>query len=193
MEKLQINPVMNYSRTGKFFVKKYFYLINKDNYLSHLKDILSRKERKNFSEEFEALNSEESEKYKLKEDIFNEDYHNNHNEIIEEQKAKYLDPRDKYKYHTSHLKLIKKNKNKEIENQILINSESYKSLKKNIHTQSFEKMLGRSDLDINKESTIHNIRKKNNIKEKKFDKSIKKFDSLGKIIDNKKQMTFTPW
>ena len=196
MKKNNIKSEFNFSKTGKFSIRKYLYLLDKDNYMVHLDKILSKKPHEKLVEDNYLDNSdiktnnEESEKNDIlqEEDIFDDDYKNNHNEIIEEQKSKYLYPRDKYKYHTTHLNLNNERINCKVNNnhKLLLNCDKDNFMKRNVYSQSFEKMLGRND--TNKKNTMNN----NNITNKNGNfsdsgenyKKKKKDILLKKIIEN---------
>lgn len=185
----------NFSKSGKNSVRKYLYLLDKDNYKLNINKILSRKNEGKLLEDdyFNSSNINMLKENKTKDDIifdddiFNSEYKNNHNKILEKQKAKYYYKRDKYKYHISHLKL-KKNKfiHKNSHNLLLFydNNESEKNinnlLKKIAYSQSFEKMIGRNDIIINKEN-------KNKSKDKIINENEKSINSKEKEnkIENK--------
>ena len=151
----------NLSKSGKNSFRKNLYLLDKDNYKLNINKVLSGKNKGKLLEDdyFNSSNINMLKKNKTKDDIifdddiFNSEYKNNHNEILEKQKAKYYCQRDKYKYHISHLK-SKKNKfiPKNFHNLLLFydNNEHEKNinnlLKKIAYSQSFEKMVGRYDM-----------------------------------------------
>ena len=165
--KNKISLEFNFSKPGKNSIRKYLYLLDKENYKANINKILSGKSKGKLLEDdyFNNSNINMLKENKSKDmiffedDIFNSQYKNNHNEILEEQMAKYHDQRDKYKYHISHLNL-KKDKfiNKNSHNLLLFydinESEKYINnlLKKISYSQSFEKMIGRNGISINREN-----------------------------------------
>ena len=172
MEKNNIKGEYNFSRQGKDSIRKYLYLLDRENHLANIDKILSAKNKDKFIEDeyFNSSNilnakNESSEKDDIlfDEDIFNKEYQNNHYELLEEQKAKYLDSRDKYKYHITHLKSKNKKINKKDSHNLLLfydNKKSEKNInslwKKIVYSQSFSKMIGRYDIE-KKENKIKKI------------------------------------
>ena len=169
MDKNNIKGEYNFSRQGKNSIRKYLYLLDKENHLANIDKILTWKNKDKFIEDEYFNNSNllnindnslEKNDILFDKDIFNKEYQNNHFEILEEQKAKYLNPRDKYKYHILHLKDKNKKYNKKDSHNLLLfydNNESEKNinnlLKKIAYSQSFSKMIGRYDKS-NKENKI---------------------------------------
>ena len=92
---------------------------------------------------------------KLDKNIFDINYENNHDKIIEAQMKKYLEHKNKYKFHSIHINSnIKRKKQVKAEPQKLnlsstINTENKFSLsnrKKDFH--SFDKILGRNETKV---------------------------------------------
>ena len=127
-------------------MKKNIYLLNRKNYISNLKKIISSKHLKE-ENTFDYINNFTS-NYEKK-SIFDIDYENNHDKIIEKQLKKYLDHKDNYKFHSIQAQIINKRQKQKnpIEEQKLLlfptdNSNNEKS-KKNKNGNSFDKISGR--------------------------------------------------
>ena len=140
------NSESNLSRLGKYYMKKNIYLLNRKNYISNLKKIISSKHLKE-ENTFDYINNFTS-NYEKK-SIFDIDYENNHDKIIEKQLKKYLDHKDNYKFHSIQAQIINKRQKQKnpIEEQKLLllptdNSFNEKS-KKNKNGNSFDKISGR--------------------------------------------------
>ena len=152
----------NLSRLGRYYMKKNLYLLNRKNYVLNLKKILSNRHIKeesitNYYIDDLTANLEKS--------IFDDDYENDHDKIIEKQKKKYMDHKDKYKIHSIQSFLIsQKLKQKhpvEGHKLLLFPFDNFEINKKNINKNenSFDKISGRFD-------DIKAIKKKNNSESK---------------------------
>ena len=149
------NLESNFSRLGKFFVKKYLYLFNRKDYLSNLKKILAARREKEKTEDLTFNDDIFNSTSKLDKNIFDINYENNHDKIIEAQMKKYLEHKNKYKFHSIHINSNNKRK-KEVKEEpqklILsstINTENKFSLsnrKKDFN--SFDKILGRNETKV---------------------------------------------
>ena len=154
------NSESNLSRLGKYYMKKNIYLLNRKNYISNLKKILFSRHLKE-QNTFDYINNFTS-NYEKK-SIFDIDYENNHDKVIEKQMKKYLDHKDKYKFHSMQTELIsKKQKQKSPieEHKLLLFPNNYinneKSKKnKNKNENSFDKIPGR----YSNSKTIQNDKK----------------------------------
>ncbi len=137
---MEINDIKSefiFSKPGKNSFRKYLYLLDRENYLVSLYKTLSRKNKEKLLED-DYINNSDTNMLNINftkddiifdEDIFNNEYKNNHNKILEEQKAKYYDPRDKYKYHNSHLKLKPKILNPKISYNLVLFNDNKESEK----------------------------------------------------------------
>ena len=157
----------NFSRLGRYYMKKNLYLLNRKNYVLNLKKILSNRHIKEESTTNYYINDLTA---NLEKSIFDDDYENDHDKIIEKQKKKYMDHKDKYKFHSIQSFLISqklKQKHPVEEHKLLLfpfdNFEINKK-KINKNENSFGKISGRFD-DM---KTI----KKNNNSENKICKKI---------------------
>ena len=97
------NLESNFSPLGKFFVKKYLYLYNRKDYLSNLKKILAARREKEKTEDLTFNDDIFNSTSKLDKNIFDINYENNHDKIIEAQMKKYLEHKNKYKFHSIHI------------------------------------------------------------------------------------------
>ena len=201
----------NYSKQGKNSIRKYLYLLDRENHIGNLEKILSKKKGKKFLEDdyYNDLNMKlqnsniDNDNIIFEDDIFKDDYMNKHNQIIEEQKAKYIYSREKYKYHISHLN----SKNNKIENDdtpklILFNDgdQSEKAinilLKRIEFSQSFDKVKGRNkNIDKNDENKNINMNK-NEVQNEKlrknennFSQKLEKNNIGGSYVELKNQTT----
>ena len=84
----------NLSRLGRYYMKKNLYLLNRKNYVLNLKKILSNRHIKEESTTNYYIDDLTT---NLEKSIFDDDYENDHDKIIEKQKKKYMDHKDKYK------------------------------------------------------------------------------------------------
>ena len=157
----------NLSRLGRYYMKKNLYLLNRKNYVLNLKKILSNRHIKEESTTNYYIDDLTA---NLEKSIFDDDYENDHDKIIEKQKKKYMDHKDKYKIHSIQSFLIsQKLKQKhpvEGHKLLLFPFDNFEINKKNINKNenSFGKISGRFD-DM---KTI----KKNNNSENKICKKI---------------------
>ena len=134
----------NLSRLGKYYMKKNIYLLNRKDYISNIKKILSSKHLKD-ENIFDNINNSIS-NYEKK-SIFDIDYENNHDKILEKQMKKYLEHKDKYKFHSSQTQLLSKKQKHPVEEHklLLFSIENFniEKSKKNKNSNSFYKTLGR--------------------------------------------------
>ena len=152
----------NLSRLGRYYMKKNLYLLNRKNYVLNLKKILSNRHIKEESTTNYYIDDLTA---NLEKSIFDDDYENDHDKIIEKQKKKYMDHKDKYKIHSIQSFLIsQKLKQKhpvEGHKLLLFPFDNFEINKKNINKNenSFDKISGRFD-------DIKAIKKKNNSESK---------------------------
>ena len=134
----------NLSRLGKYYMKKNIYLLNRKDYISNIKKILSSRHLKD-ENIFDNINNSIS-NYEKK-SIFDIDYENNHDKILEKQMKKYLEHKDKYKFHSSQTQLLSKKQKHPVEEHklLLFSIENFniEKSKKNKNNNSFYKTLGR--------------------------------------------------
>ena len=139
-------PENNFSRLGKFFCKKNLLLFKQKEHLSNIKKLLASKRENNYNYIMnDILNYTSKNTIKFGNNIFDDNYENEHDKIIEKQMKKYLQHKDNYKYHSIHSNIeITKPKNQPegckltlflTENEISINGKSNK--------YSFEKKINR--------------------------------------------------
>ena len=128
-------PENNFSRLGKFFCKKNLLLFKQKEHLSNLKKLLASKRENNYNYNMnDILNYTSKNTIKFGNNIFDDNYENEHDKIIEKQMKKYLQHKDNYKYHSIHSNIeITKPKNQPegskltlflTENEISINGKS---------------------------------------------------------------------
>ena len=191
------NSESNFSRLGRYFVKKYLYLYNRKDYILNLKKVLASREEKNKTKDLTFNNDIFNSTSKFDKNIFDINYEDNHDKIIESQMKKYLSHKDKYKFHSIHVNSnIKRKKEVKEEPQKLILSSTinvennYFSLngKKDFH--SFDKILGRNDTKvikrINKNNETNFASKKNNVKKIEILK-IKRNNIINNVIKQKNE------
>ena len=134
----------NLSRLGKYYMKKNIYLLNRKDYISNIKKILLSRHLKD-ENIFDNINNSIS-NYEKK-SIFDIDYENKHDKILEKQMKKYLEHKDKYKFHSSQTQLITKKQKHPVEEHKLslfaIESFNIEKSKKNKNSNSFDKTSGR--------------------------------------------------
>ena len=139
-------PENNFSRLGKFFCKKNLLLFKQKEHLSNIKKLLASKRENNYNYIMnDILNYTSKNTIKFGNNIFDDNYENEHDKIIEKQMKKYLQHKDNYKYHSIHSNIeITKPKHQPegckltlflTENEISINGKSNK--------YSFEKKINR--------------------------------------------------
>ena len=173
----------NYSRLGKYFFKKYLYLYNRKDYISNLKKILAAKQERDYTEDLTFNNDIFSQNSKYDKNIFDINYENQHDKIIEKQMKKYLSHKDNYKFHTIHVNSNTQRKkgtqeeshkltlfssiNTENQNSLLIRNEHFYSFDNN-HERNSTKEIKK----INKNNNLTKIAKakKNEILKLKRDK-----------------------
>ena len=157
------NSESNFAGLGKYFIKKYLYLYNRKDHILNLKKILASREEKNKTKDLTFNDDIFNSTSKFDKNIFDINYEDNHDKIIESQMKKYLSHKDKYKFHSIHVNSnIKRKKEVKEEPQKLILSSTinadinYFSLngKKDFH--SFDKILGRNDTKLNKRNNKNN-------------------------------------
>ncbi len=157
------NSESNFSRLGKFFVKKYLYLYNRRDYISNLKKILAARREKEKTEDLTFNDDIFNSTSRLDKNIFDINYENSHDKIIAMQMKKYLEHKKNYKFHSIHINSnIKRKKEVKEEPQKLIlsstinteNKDSLTNRKNNFH--SFDKILGRNETKINKRNNKNN-------------------------------------
>ena len=112
-----LNSENNFSRLGRSFIQQYSYLFNPKEHLSKIKKVLMKKEKKNKRENFNSNNdiiifNKGNQIYNLNifnstsifsKNIFDINYENNHDKIIEQQMKKYLEHKNNYKFHSFHM------------------------------------------------------------------------------------------
>ena len=199
MNELRISLKGNYSKVGKFTAQKFSYVLDKS---SHADKILKDKPRKKIIEKsyLEKLDIESEDKDDDKEysiDIFDKDYKNKYNDLLEAQKIKYFDytkscgmnkklnleenkinlqNEKRYRYHLLHHNQLENKKNSDNELKLIFldqNINKHYNLHKIAYSQSFYKMIGRDDKEKIKEKI------ENRLKEKKckYSKNNKTFEN----------------
>ena len=167
------NSENNYSRLGRAFIQKYSYLFNKKDYLAKLKKVLMRRDEKNKRDDFNSNDDIFNSSSKFIKNIFDINYENNHDKIIEKQMKKYLEHKNNYKFHSFHVESNSNSKkfNEEIcKLKFSSTLDTYNDnslINKNKYFLSFDKMNGRDDIKSNKNND--NIINTKNIKIKKID------------------------
>ena len=174
MDLLKINIKGNYSKIGKYTAEKYSYIFERS---AHAEKILKDKPRKQIIEKsyLERVDNDNLDKSEDKDsiDIFNKDYKNKYNDLIEYQKNKYFNFQHscalnkqfineenkqnkehseyakKYRYHLSHHNQLENQKSLNQEEEKLFFVEQNQNndylLHKIAYSQSFFKMVGRDD------------------------------------------------
>ena len=186
MKNIDFNPKNNYSRAGKASAKTFSYVIDRE---ERLNKILKDKPYKGYIEEdyFEKKDelSFDDSKDLIYEDIFDKNYKDHYKILLRQQKMKYFksvkscgfnkiffpEANKNEMYSTKYNKVnqIKESKNKEKLLHLEQNPNKSYIYKKIIYSQSFEKMLGRYDL----EKTREEIREKLKLNVKPLNKSKK--------------------
>ena len=166
----------NYSRLGKLFAKKYLYLFNRKDYISSIRKILAKRQEKYNSEEFSFNKDIFNSTSKFDKNIFDINYENVHNKIIEKQMKKYLNHKDNYKYHSIHInsnsqrKKVQENDHKLYLNPNIITNKNYSFIKSKPYYHSFDKILEKNNNKKNKRNNKNDS--KNTIKIKTNSKKI---------------------
>ena len=172
MDFLKINVKGNYSKFGKFTAQKFSYILDKS---SHADKVLKDKPRKKLIEKsyLEKIDNDYLDKSEDKDfiDIFDTNYKNQYNELIEYQKNKYFDytrscainkkynleenknnPEyiKRYRYHLYHHNQLDNKKGSNDERLLFIDQLHNKDFigPKIVYSQSFHKMIGRDDKEI---------------------------------------------
>ena len=196
MKDLRISLKGNYSKVGKFTAQKFSYVLDKS---SHADKVLKDKPRKKIIEKsyLEKLDNENEDKDDDKEfsiDIFDKDYKNKYNDLLEAQKIKYFDytrscamnkkfnleenkinseNEKRYRYHILHHNQLENKKDSDNELKLIFldqNISKHYNLHKIAYSQSFYKMIGRDDKEKTKEKIENKLREKNpNKKNKTFE------------------------
>ena len=165
---LKLDPNKNFSLAGKISTNKYYYLID---HSSKLDKILNNKPRKKIVPE-DFLHKEDSSDSSSKDDntnIFADDYKNKHEKLKNiipcplHEENENVDVNIRYKHHILHhninVQKEKSNLNK-TQNKIFciypIPNKEY-TYKKLVYSNSFNKMLGRDDKNINNNSNKNKI------------------------------------
>ena len=194
MKNFDINTQNNYSRIGKTLAK--IHPLNFDK-TDKIKELLKNKDHKRYLAqdyfEKEDKDSFDDSKELNFEDIFDKNYKNHYSEILKQQKAKYfkfikscafnkkLYGKEKKKNIRLKIQLNKTNTEKDNKHNKLIflenNSNKDYMHRKLIYCQSFDKMIGRYDLEKKKkyiESKLLSIRNMQNKEKRKINSEINK-------------------
>ena len=183
-----IDSESNYSRLGKYFGKKYLYLFNRKDYISNLQKILAKKQVKDSNDEFFVNKDIFNSTSQFDTNIFDINYINEHDQIIEKQMKKYLAHKDKYKYHLIHVDSNGKRKKVPQEGSKLllfsnINTDNdYSLLKRRKEFHSFDKINERKS---NKKDVVGGGNKNNIASKNNKDKNIEIIKIRKNSINNK--------
>ena len=151
-----INSETYYSKLGKYSFQKNLYLFNPKDYLSNLKKLLAYRQEKHKYIIKDIINSTLIPT--LEKSIFDDDYENEHDSIIENQLKKYLTPRDNYKYHSIQAETNRNRPKINIEEHRLFLS-PYKefgkdnSFRKKSNINTLDKITGRNETKNNKKDS----------------------------------------
>ena len=166
------NSENNFSRLGRSFIQQYSYLFNKKDYLSKLRKVLIRREEKNKRENFKSNNDIFNSTSNFSKNIFDINYENDHDKIIEKQMKKYLDHKNNYKFHSFHMESNRIN-SKKLNNEscklnfystLDLNNDTNSFINNKKYFFSFDKMNGRDDIKTNKNNQNINNSKITKIK-----------------------------
>ena len=186
MDLLKINIKGNYSNIGKFSAHKLSYVLDKS---AHADKILKDKPRKNIIEKsyLERIDNDNLDKSEDKDliDIFDTNYRDKYNDLLELQKNKYFDysrscamnkkyileenknnPEyiKRYRYHIYNHSQLDNKKGLNEEKLLFLDQNQNKDFiyHKLVYSQSFHKMIGRNDKDIIKKTIEKNLKEKLN-------------------------------